>query len=170
MKNLSTHEFSMLCNGIDMLHNTINVYDCFLSSVINSRDMGHTTSTFKSSTDDNSIHSQDQTPKNYEDLNLCVQVCDGLASADAIMSNTDSHDLSHDKLTPWWRSHVTSSLADELPESQVYHDQYIGCEYRNYIEGCLLTVQEPVCCMGTGLSSSLQWNECGLETRSDFEQ
>ena len=167
MKNLSTHQFSMLCDGIDMLHNTISVYDCFLSSVINSRDLGHT-STFQSSTDDNSIHSQDQTPKNYEDLNLCVQVCDGLASADVIMSTTDSHDLSHDKPTPWWRSHVTSSLADELPESQMYHEN--GCEYRNYIEGCLLTAQEPVCCMGTGLSSSLQWNECGLETRSDFEQ
>ena len=55
------------------------------------------------------------TTHSYEHLNRCVRICDGLAHSDVITKSCDSYSMSHDVHVPWWQSHVTTSLIDDLP-------------------------------------------------------
>lgn len=70
-------------------------------------------------------------------LDQCVQIADTLGSCDVITKSRDCHVMSHDPHAPWWRSHVTNSLIDEL---QLESEHSETNEYHGCMEACLLNL------------------------------
>lgn len=71
----------------------------------------------------------------YSQLDQCAHIASTLSICDVITKSHDCRTMSHDPHTPWWRSHVTNSLIDELQLESGNNDTN---EYRGYLEACLL--------------------------------